>query len=163
MNRANSRRSPKRNSAIAAQAGILGEHLVRDWLLQQHWQILHQRWRCRWGELDLIAHQGQNTLAFVEVKVRGQGNWDRDGLLAMTTQKQIKLCKAAQLFLSEHPDHANNFCRFDVALVSWMPKLDRTAISPSPEDIVLGQPVPYESCSLTLEQYIAGAFDAFTV
>lgn len=35
--------------------GKLGEKLVADWLKNRDWTILHHRWRCRWGEIDLIA------------------------------------------------------------------------------------------------------------
>ena len=37
--------------------GELGERLVAEWLQQQNWVILHHRWHCRWGEIDLIAQQ----------------------------------------------------------------------------------------------------------
>lgn len=37
--------------------GELGERLVAGWLQQQNWVILHHRWHCRWGEIDLIARQ----------------------------------------------------------------------------------------------------------
>lgn len=157
MNKANPGRSPHSHQSIAAQAGTLAEDLVRDWLLQKGWEVPHQRWRCRWGELDLIARDRQKTLAFVEVKARSQGNWDHNGLLSITPQKQTKLCKAAHLFLAEHPDCLDLFCQFDVALVSWK----KGAIAPSaPAEIRLGQPVYRAPCWLTLDQYISGAFDA---
>ena len=35
--------------------GVLGEDLVARWLQSSGWTILHRRWRCRWGELDLVA------------------------------------------------------------------------------------------------------------
>lgn len=159
MNRSNSEQAPKRGSALAAQAGALAEDLVRDWLLQEGWQVLHQRWHCRWGELDLIASDGRNTLAFVEVKARGQGSWDRNGLLAITPQKQTKLCRAAQLFLSEQPMFLDYFCRFDVALVSWRRDLKGAIAPSSPTEITLRQPVYRAPCWLTLDQYLPGAFD----
>lgn len=93
------------------------------WLSKQGWTVLHQRWRCRWGELDIVAvSQAKDrpewtTLAFVEVKTRSRGNWDADGTLAITAQKQAKLWKAAELFLMAHPALSTATCRFDVALV----------------------------------------------
>ena len=35
--------------------GVLGEDLFARWLQSSGWEILHRRWRCPWGELDLVA------------------------------------------------------------------------------------------------------------
>ncbi len=188
--------------------GELGEQLVAEWLQTQGWAILHYRWRCRWGEIDLIARQeetgrvgdgeqrregeSENSLtnlqknrqlhpslspspivAFVEVKTRSRGNWDADGLLAITPSKQAKLWQAAELFLSERPELANLPCRFDVALVNCqrishrLPR-NHTGSSPLPgaidkarkiPPIKLGQPVLVAGYQLILQQYIQSAFD----
>lgn len=104
---------------MANKTGELGERFVSEWLAARGWHILHRRWRCVWGEIDLIARSpSEDVLAFIEVKTRSQGNWDAGGLLAVTPQKQTKLCRAAALFLTHYPELAILPCRFDVALVS---------------------------------------------
>jgi len=169
--------------------GLLGEQLVAQWLQSQDWVILHHRWRCRWGEIDLIAQLGEmerrgyggispdpsyrSTLAFVEVKTRGKGNWDADGLLAITPTKQAKLWQTAALFLAERPDLASLPCRFDVALVNSMRLAQRwrdddTNTSDSSlansnviqlPAVQLGQPVFVAGYQLILQDYLVSAFD----
>jgi putative endonuclease len=98
--------------------GEKGENLVAYHLKLKGWQILAQRWTCRWSDLDIVASDRSN-LIFVEVKTRSLGNWDEDGLLSITIQKQGKLWQAARAFLGEHQPQFDRFdCRFDVALVS---------------------------------------------
>ncbi len=101
------------------QTGDRGEALVIAWLQQEGWQIVAQQWRCRWGELDIVAFRPQipSCLAFVEVKTRCQRNWDEAGRLAVTPQKQQKLWLSAEHFLSQYPQWGELPCRFDVALV----------------------------------------------
>jgi putative endonuclease len=95
-----------------------GENFVKQYLLEQGWQIHQQNWYCRWGELDLVA-QREQTLAFVEVKTRQYLGWDAGGVLAVGQSKQEKLIKAATLFLLENPELNELNCRFDIALVSY--------------------------------------------
>jgi putative endonuclease len=163
--------------------GELGENLVAHWLTAQGWSILAQNWHSRWGELDLVAQRlpvstadpenlrsqlNAHGLAFVEVKTRSQGNWDSDGLLAITAQKQAKLLKTAQLFLAQHPHLGELPCRFDVALVQYrqlrQPRSSgvlsesEAAIAQSLPIPVLGQPLKVGNTQLTLAAYLDGAF-----
>ncbi len=130
-----------------ADIGELGEEMVAQWLQAQGWEILYRRWRCRWGELDLVALQCpelpsmERLLVFVEVKTRRWGNWDANGLLSITPQKQAKILQVAQIFLAAHPDWASFPCRFDVALVSYKPSSER------------------QDYHLVVQHYIQSAFD----
>ena len=163
--------------------GQLGEALVAHWLQLQGWRLVAQGWHCRWGELDLVAQLPSSArppsrvtplLAFVEVKTRSRGNWDADGLLAITPQKQAKLWKTAQLFLSKHPGLVALPCRFDVALVKCGRLPQKSRISDNsrqnthdhsdvfsleiPRSIVLGKPIVVAGYQLTLETYLETAF-----
>lgn len=51
------------------QDGDWGESLVAEYLAARGCRILEREWRCRFGEIDLIAEQN-GTLLFVEVKLR---------------------------------------------------------------------------------------------
>ena len=49
--------------------GRWGEARTAQYLEKQGWSIVAAGWQCRFGEIDLIAENGQ-YLAFVEVKLR---------------------------------------------------------------------------------------------
>ncbi|MFM2304224.1 MAG: hypothetical protein RLZZ135_1634 [Cyanobacteriota bacterium] len=100
--------------------GELGEEVVAQWLIAGGGKILHRRWRWRRGEIDLIV-MDTDTVLFIEVKTRNRRNWDADGLLAITPQKQARLVSAAELFLVKYPHLADYPCRFDVAIVRHQP------------------------------------------
>jgi putative endonuclease len=145
------------------QIGNLGETIVAQWLQAQGWTILARSWHCRWGELDLVAHQNQPSrhLAFIEVKTRSSGSWDDGGLLAISPQKQAKLWKTAQLFLAQHPDLGDLPCRFDVALVRCRRSQPEPGHAPPPKTVPLSlrQPVSLGGYTLSLQDYIESAFE----
>ncbi|MGK7944129.1 MAG: YraN family protein [Microcystaceae cyanobacterium] len=140
-----------------AKLGQLGEKVVATWLISQGWQILHHQWHCRWGEIDLIAH-ASDSLIFVEVKTRSQGNWDLNGLLAVDAKKQGKLLKTAQSFLAEFPQFAESYCRFDVALVKAKKSSNVNSEQEISPKIKLNQPINYQGYQLTLIDYLENAF-----
>ena len=136
--------------------GELGEQLIAQWLEAQSWLILAHRWRCCWGEIDLVAHK--NTLAFIEVKTRSSRNWDANGLFALTAQKQLKLQRTAALFLAHHSHLAHLPCRFDVALLGYR----QPPSSKQPDDLphfMNSGSMTWQGYQWTLHQYIESAFD----
>ncbi len=135
-----------------ADIGDIGEDLAAKWLQSTGWEILHRRFWCRWGEIDIIAEYQQTILAFVEVKTRSCTNWDAGGKNAITPQKQAKLWQTAEIFLAEYPQKADYICRFDVALVHYR-KQSPKIIS---EDFLYRLSISgYE---FKLQQYIEAAF-----
>ena len=51
--------------------GQHGEQMAVQFLQRQGYRILHQNYRCRGGEVDIVAWDGP-TLVFIEVKTKGQ-------------------------------------------------------------------------------------------
>ena len=94
--------------------GDRGEAETAACLERQGYEILARQWRCRGGELDLIARDPKGTICVVEVKLRGPGaiGLPREFVDA---RKQARLRQAAALWLAEREEDAP--ARFDVAEV----------------------------------------------
>lgn len=91
-------------------AGAWGESLAAEYLRKKHYLIVGAGFRCRFGEIDLIA-QNRNYLVFAEVKLR------RDDRFAQAREfvdirKQERLRKTASLYLAQYPTRLQP--RFDV-------------------------------------------------
>lgn len=69
--------------------GVEGETLAAAHLEQHGYRILARNWRCRYGELDIVAHDGETVVA-VEVKTRS-GEGYGSPLEAITAQKASRL------------------------------------------------------------------------
>lgn len=90
--------------------GAWGEDQAAAYLRRKGWTLLGLNYRCRFGEIDIIARKGR-YLAFVEVKLRKS---DRYGQARefVTAAKQRRLMAAAELWLSQNPTDLQP--RFDV-------------------------------------------------
>lgn len=51
------------------ETGALGEKLAKEFLIQKGYRILDTNYRCFYGEMDIIAQQG-DCLVFIEVRTR---------------------------------------------------------------------------------------------
>lgn len=90
--------------------GRWGEDLAANYLRNKGFRIVAANWRCRFGEIDLIAEDGI-YLCFVEVKLRKSAAFGTAGAF-VDRRKQDRLRTAAMLYLSRHPTGLQP--RFDV-------------------------------------------------
>ena len=109
--------SRRRRISVAERrqgVGRAGEEAAVRFLHEQGYRIVERNYRCRFGEIDLIARDGE-TLAFIEVKTRRSRAFGPPAL-AVTTEKQRHLVKASQMYLAQR-GKACEFCRFDVVTI----------------------------------------------
>lgn len=102
------------------QLGAMGEALAVDHLTKLGLRIITRNWRCRYGELDVIAaDEATDTVVFVEVKTRtGKGY---GGLpYAVTERKVRRLRRLAGLWLAAQ-DRRWAALRIDVIGVQVLP------------------------------------------
>jgi putative endonuclease len=82
------------------QLGAQGEALAEAYLTQAGYEIIAKNWRCRDGELDLIARQAE-MLVFVEVRTR-RGSRLGTPEESITLAKQARLINLAHTYLADH-------------------------------------------------------------
>ncbi len=100
------------------ELGRHGERIAAAYLAQAGLRVLDRNWRCREGELDLVAREGA-ALVFCEVKTR-RGTGFGHPVAAVTPAKQRRLRTLAQRWLATHEQHAPDL-RFDVVGVLVRP------------------------------------------
>jgi putative endonuclease len=101
------------------ELGSLGERIAATYLTDVGLRVLDRNWRCREGELDIVAREA-DALVFCEVKTR-RGTGFGHPVEAVTVAKQRKLRTLAQRWLAAHDEHAPDV-RFDVLGVLVRPE-----------------------------------------
>jgi putative endonuclease len=107
------------------QVGLRGEDLACSELERQGMQILERNWRCRLGEIDIVAAEfGANglTLIFCEVKCRSGLGFGHP-LEAITCTKMRTLRQLAAVWMREHRIKASTI-RLDAIGVVLAPGAD---------------------------------------
>ena len=100
------------------ELGSHGERIALAYLIDAGLRVLDRNWRCREGELDIVAREG-DALVFCEVKTR-RGTGYGHPVEAVTVAKQRRLRTLAQRWLAAHDQHAPEL-RFDVVGVLVRP------------------------------------------
>lgn len=94
----------------APPLGQRGEEQAARYLRLRGYRIVERNYRCRFGEIDLIARRG-GFLVFVEVKQRRDARF-AEAREFVTAEKQRRILAAAQVYLAAEPCELQP--RFDV-------------------------------------------------
>ena len=99
-----------------SKKGRAGEAAAASFLEKKGMRILEKNFRSRFGEVDIIALDGE-TVVFVEVKT-----WTILGIdaleQALSTRKRHKIIETSKFFLSLHREYRYMAIRFDVIFIS---------------------------------------------
>lgn len=98
-----------------SELGAWGEKLAAENLETDGYRIVDRNFRCRLGEIDLIARRGRE-LVFIEVKLRKDASYG-EAREFVTAGKQRKLLLTAEYYLVSHPWAQELQPRFDVVEV----------------------------------------------
>lgn len=79
------------------ELGKFGEGFACNYLRQHGYQILCRNFRCRMGEIDIIAEKNA-VLCFVEVKTRASTRFGKPSE-AVTWTKQKKIYRCAEYYM----------------------------------------------------------------
>lgn len=107
---------------LRTDLGQQGETAAVQFLLQRGYRILARNWRCKQGELDIIAQEGE-TLVFVEVRQR-LSRTTATAFETIDTRKRKRLLDAVHEYLAVH----------DAEEVLW--RVDVIAIARSPDGLL---------------------------
>ncbi len=113
--------APKKKKKKKQKAYLWGQGA--EWLASlllriKGYRILARRFKCKSGEIDLIARKG-NMICFIEVKARAGRH---QALHALSRRQQQRIIRAAEWYLARNmPDGQGNSsgtdCRFDIMAV----------------------------------------------
>lgn len=99
--------------------GELGERWARQYLVRHGYLIRETNFRCREGEIDIVAeHKG--CLVFVEVRTK-TGSAFGTPEESVTAAKQDRLAALAMSYLQTHDDQPSEW-RIDVVALEFSPR-----------------------------------------
>lgn len=97
--------------------GVDAETMAAAFLEKRGLEIIARNYRCKLGEIDLVARDGVTTV-FVEVRKRASPAFG-GAAASITAAKRLKLLRTARHYLSRL--RAMPQCRFDALLIQGDP------------------------------------------
>ncbi len=110
------KRAGGRKNNARQMLGRKGEQMAEQALQERGYRIVEHNFRCRYGEIDLIAEE-QNDLVFVEVKTRRGTAFGRPEE-AVTRAKRRKLAEVATYYLGLQ-NASDRSWRIDVVAIDF--------------------------------------------
>lgn len=101
------------------QLGQLGEEAASRYLEQAGYRIVERNWRCRSGEIDIIAEHSERVV-FVEVRTRKLGGGFGTAAESVDRRKQLQVRSVALVYMKQ-TGKQNERVRFDVIAVEVNP------------------------------------------
>lgn len=101
------------------QLGEGGEYLAVKLLKKDGYRIIEQNYRCKLGEIDIIAEDG-DVLTFIEVKARRADEFEGPKS-AVTPKKKRRISMVALHYLKE-TEQMDKKARFDVVAIRSFPE-----------------------------------------
>ncbi len=98
-------------SPSTTSRGRAGERRAAAFLEDRGYRILEKNFRCRAGEIDIIARHGDD-LVFVEVRTRADGRRG-SALETVGAKKRARIARVAEAYIALRSP-AMSSCRFDV-------------------------------------------------
>lgn len=99
-----------------AARGSDAERMAVKMLADAGYRILATNYRSRLGEIDVIA-LAEDVIVFVEVKQRTGSRYGR-AVEAVDQAKIQRILQTADLFIAEHPEHAERIWRLDLVAIT---------------------------------------------
>ncbi|MBG9793169.1 endonuclease [Paenibacillus dendritiformis] len=111
------RTGKKRSAGLSRkEKGAVAERLAAERLQALGYRIIHRNWRCRTGEIDIVARDG-NCWVFVEVRSRYGTAGAEEAAEAIDWRKQHKVRAVAEVYVNRYRLHEEEI-RFDAVAVA---------------------------------------------
>ncbi|MFD3512212.1 YraN family protein [Streptomyces sp. NPDC058657] len=102
--------------AARGSLGRYGEDLAARWVTETGMSVLERNWRCRAGEIDIVARDG-DAVVVCEVKTRRTSPFQHP-MAAVPPRKARRLRALAELWLHEHGGPPPGGARIDLVGVT---------------------------------------------
>ena len=112
MGKQDNRRAPLERQRLGSAA----EERAAQLLQLAGYDILARNFRCRMGELDIVARRG-TLLVIAEVRLRSSSRFGGAGA-SITAAKRARIVRAARFLLARRPHLAALAVRFDTLLLA---------------------------------------------